>query len=633
MSDLEAAESAGLIRVGPDGIRFFHPLVRAAAYHSAAPAARRRAHELLADHVPLGEMGEARAWHRATAIVGLDAGAADALDAVAVAQRARGGHAAASRAFARAAGLSAHPPERSRRLLEAAGSARLAGASATALALADQALGLPCSPHVRAELQRVRAAVALTAGRLAAARGMLMDEAARLEAFDRSRTAAMLTEAALPGLWAGDVVDTVVAAREAYALGRAAGLSARMEQATAVAHVVLGRQREARPAVGRWLDRARREEPLVNVAGTLALSRVLIWLEQWNEARSLLERLTGSSRRRAPGELPLALEALAELDWRTGRWSSGMASAAEGVELADHMDQELGLIRCLAVLARYHAAMGDEGDCRAALTRLRAPGRTRSTASDGRTGSARAHPGCSPSASGDGATAADLLGRCVDAAGARGVRIPEPSRTSPTRSRRSTSRGARRLRRGGWRPCCGAPRRADRSSSRRRPRDAGRSCDEGPSWEPRLRRSAELLERTPAAFERARSLLALGERVRRDRRRAEAREPLRAALEMFDALGAAPWSRRARSELRATGQRVAGRSGAPTTELTAQELRVAVAVAEGLSNREAGAALFLSPKTVEHHLTRVYEKLGVRSRTALARRLLGDPGTARPGDS
>ena len=146
-------------------------------------------------------------------------------------------------------------------------------------------------------------------------------------------------------------------------------------------------------------------------------------------------------------------------------------------------------------------------------------------------------------------------------------------------------------------------------------------------------KSVELLEKTPAAFERARSLLALGERVRRDRRRAEAREPLRAALDVFDALGAAPWSRRARSELRATGERVAGRRGAPTTELTTQELRVAVAVAEGVSNREAGAALFLSPRTVEHHLTRVYEKLGVKSRAALARRLLGDQGAPPSGES
>jgi DNA-binding CsgD family transcriptional regulator len=124
---------------------------------------------------------------------------------------------------------------------------------------------------------------------------------------------------------------------------------------------------------------------------------------------------------------------------------------------------------------------------------------------------------------------------------------------------------------------------------------------------------------------RARDLLALGERLRRARRRAEARAPLRDALAVFENLGADPWSRRARSELRATGERVAGRRGAPSSELTPQELRVALAVADGASNREAAATLFLSPKTVEHHLTSVYGKLGVRSRTALARRLLTPP--------
>jgi DNA-binding CsgD family transcriptional regulator len=632
LSDLEVAERAGLIRVGPNGIRFSHPLVRAAAYHAEAPAARRRAHEVLADRAPPDELGEARAWHRAAAVVGLDAGAADALDAVAVAQRARGGHAAASRAFARAAGLSKDSSERGRRLLDAASSARLAGAAGTALALADQALTLSCSPQVRAGLHGVRAAVDLAGGRLAAARGTLIDEAARLEVFDRSAAAAMLTEGALPGLWAGDVFAAVVPARAAYALARAAGTTARMEQATTVAQVALGRHLEARPALARWLDRARREEPLADVAGTLALSRVLIWREQWDEARLLLEGLTGSSRRRAPGELPLALEALAELDWRTGRWSSGQALAAEGVELADQMDHQLGLIRCLAVLARYHAVMGNDGDCRAALVRL--AGLLASLA--GETwieGLSEGPAGLLALAHGDGVTAADLLGSCVDAADARGVRDPGALAHLADAVEAELLAGRREA---ASRRLATLLRRAEEGGQVVTEAAAERCralLDDGPSWEPRLLRSAALLEGTPAAFERARSLLALGERMRRDRRRAEAREPLRAALSLFDALGAAPWSRRARSELRATGERVAGRRGAPTTELTAQELRVAVAVAEGVSNREAGAALFLSPRTVEHHLTRVYEKLGVRSRAALARRLLGDRGTAPPGES
>ncbi len=504
LSDLEVAESAGLIRVGPNGIRFFHPLVRAAAYHAAAPAARRRAHEVLAERAPSDAMDEARAWHRAAAVVGLDADAADALDAVAVAQRSRGGHAAASRAFARAASLSKQPSERSRRLLEAAVSARLAGATGTALSLADQALTLPCSPRVRAGLHRVRAAVDLAGGRLAAARGTLIEAAARLEVFDRSAAAAMLTEAALPGLWAGDVFAAVVPAREAYALAHAAGASARMEQATTVAQMALGRHLEADPALRRWLDTARREEPLTDVAGTLALSRVLIWREQWDDARLLLDGLTASSRRRAPGELPLALEALAELDWRTGRWSSGMASAAEGAELSDQMDHQLGLIRCLAVLARYHAGMGDGG---AAAPRLRVSDAwwNRSRASDGSTASARAQRACSPSAAATApsppTTSAAALMPQVRAVFA----IPERLRTSPTRWRRSSSRGVERRRAGGWRLCCSAPRRAGRLSPRPLLRGVGRSsttvprgnrvCSGAPSCSRRPPRRSSALER------------------------------------------------------------------------------------------------------------------------------------------
>jgi DNA-binding CsgD family transcriptional regulator len=122
-------------------------------------------------------------------------------------------------------------------------------------------------------------------------------------------------------------------------------------------------------------------------------------------------------------------------------------------------------------------------------------------------------------------------------------------------------------------------------------------------------------------FELGRTELCHGERLRRARRLRDAREPLRRALQRFEALGAAPWAARARSELRGAG----GAGGAvqieATRELTPQELEVALAVAGGASNREVAAALYMSPKTVEAHLTRSFKKLGVRSRTQLAARL------------
>ena len=99
----------------------------------------------------------------------------------------------------------------------------------------------------------------------------------------------------------------------------------------------------------------------------------------------------------------------------------------------------------------------------------------------------------------------------------------------------------------------------------------------------------------------------------------EARERLRSALERFEALGAEPWAARARAELRAAGGAVGAARQPATRELTPQELEVALAVARGATNREVAAALFVSPKTIEVHLSRIFRKLGVRSRTELAK--------------
>ena len=117
----------------------------------------------------------------------------------------------------------------------------------------------------------------------------------------------------------------------------------------------------------------------------------------------------------------------------------------------------------------------------------------------------------------------------------------------------------------------------------------------------------------PDPFECARTLLSLGERLRRARRRADSRPPLRAALETFERLGASGWAARACAELAASGE-----TRRPEAPLTPQERQIAALAAQGLTNKELGARLFLSPKTIETHLTRIYRKLAVRSRTELA---------------
>ena len=131
-----------------------------------------------------------------------------------------------------------------------------------------------------------------------------------------------------------------------------------------------------------------------------------------------------------------------------------------------------------------------------------------------------------------------------------------------------------------------------------------------------LERHALLADR----FAEARTRLCLGERLRRVKRRVDAREELRAALATFEELEATAWIKRARRELRATGEKLGRRAAASGDELTPQELQVALQVAEGKSNKEVGAALFLSPKTVEFHLARLYRKLDISSRGELIRR-------------
>ena len=137
--------------------------------------------------------------------------------------------------------------------------------------------------------------------------------------------------------------------------------------------------------------------------------------------------------------------------------------------------------------------------------------------------------------------------------------------------------------------------------------------------EERFREALALHGRDAPPYERARTQLAYGERLRRDRRKTEARAQLRSALETFEGLGADLWAERARGELNATGETARKRDASTIDDLTPQELRIAQLVAAGASNRDAAAQLFVSPKTVEYHLRKVFLKLGVSSRVELAR--------------
>jgi DNA-binding CsgD family transcriptional regulator len=129
-------------------------------------------------------------------------------------------------------------------------------------------------------------------------------------------------------------------------------------------------------------------------------------------------------------------------------------------------------------------------------------------------------------------------------------------------------------------------------------------------------------------FDRARTELLYGEWLRRGRRRIDARVRLRSALETFEQLGVTPWAGRARAELRASGETARRRDPATRDQLTPQELRIAGLAAAGLTNPEIGAQLFLSPRTIDYHLRKVFAKLGISSRAELAFVDLGEPVAA-----
>lgn len=138
-------------------------------------------------------------------------------------------------------------------------------------------------------------------------------------------------------------------------------------------------------------------------------------------------------------------------------------------------------------------------------------------------------------------------------------------------------------------------------------------------------------DRRPMPFERARTQLAYGRRLHRERRRADARIQLRAALDGFDRLGAAPWAAQARDELRAAGGRLRAAPAGDPAALTAQEVRVAATAAQGGSTRDIAAELFLAPKTVEFHLGQIYRKLGVRNRGQMIVALADGPWPGTDG--
>jgi len=621
-ADLEPAETADLVRIDGDSFSFRHPLLRSAVYYTAAPTDRRRAHRALADALDGYSEAERRAWHLAAAALGPDDGAASALADAAVSARKRGGHAAAASALERAAQLSSSPAERAERMLGAAQDLQFAGRLDQSLQLLDQVLQLTGDALVRSDAKRLRARILSWTGAPAEAHRLWLQEAALIEPIDPARAAAMMAEAAIVSTMTGDVREVVATAEQAYALFQRFGIDDVSAMAVYSNALILSGQAErALPLLDRCQAAFDRSDPLATMTVLIQpLAHGRTWLEQYVQARASLWRTIIAARDAgAAGLLPFPLACLAELEIRTGHWAAAYANATESVRLAEETGQAGELCFSLIVLATIEAGLGHEQDCRTHTARALAGADQLGIGSilvyaasvlgflelgESRSAHAVVHLERVARLARDFALrepgviwwAADLI-----EAYARAGR-----RTHAQRELAAFDQLAAETQRV-W---------AFATAARCR----GLLADED-DFEEAFRDALAWHDRAEMPFERARTELCLGERLRRARRRSEARDPLHHALETFKRLEAAPWAARADAELRATGVTTTHdpRKGAVARRLTPQELQVALCVADGASNREAAAALFVSSKTIEFHLANVYRKLELRSRSELAR--------------
>ncbi len=628
---LEDAEDGELVRLA-DGVGVFRPpLIRAAAYHSLRPAERRRAHRALAAATAEAGAWESRAWHLAAAAVGRDEEAAAALDAAGDRASRAGALVSAARAYERSASLSLDPDHRARSLLQAARLRyRAFDWSDHERARGDiaDALEHTSDPRVAGELGYLSAN--LTAIRdLDIGFPLLLAQARRLATADPELAARVASSAAGSALRRRDAGRALEASELAVSLLRDTSVNApAYVRATRALALVLNGDltpaRDLRAALAELLDACAAmiddafgdytlEVPYERFMLTFAAVALVADAELMERSTRMLRRYRAQVRDDGGGLVGSLVFAAREA-YETGRWGEARADFAEAVQLCEQLRYHPYQWYGLANLAQLAAAQGMEADVRSYTDKaaaLAAQAQVRDGMLDlpGRGALALLELGAGSVEAAADRYAADVLptigpfllyADVVDAieAIARAGRVEVAAAW--------LARFAAQANAAGWTWALAA---AAYLQALLAEGDHARHFDE----------ALALHEREPRPFLRGRTELAYGERLRRDGLRQEARLHLRSALSTFEALEAAPWAERAAAELRATGERVRARSEPTTTQLTPQELRIALTVARGATNKEAAAQLFLSPKTIEKHLGNVYGKLGLRSRTELAR--------------
>lgn len=618
---LDAAAASDVIRVGEARIEVRHPLLRSTIYHAASAPERRAAHEALADTVADPRR---RAWHLAIAAVAPDEEVAAALEAAGVDARTRGGSAAAASAFERAAELSIDDEARAHRQLEAARDLAVSGGFERALALIDDAVTRTKDPLVQADLRRARGHVELRRGAPRIAFELLDAEARRIQDTDPARAAETLIEASVAHMMTGDMDALEDAAARACALA-GGGVHPALEVLSTLiigqCELALGRTAEGNRLIDAVLPVIIGGDLLQGLPEVIGMTgHASIWVEQWDRAELVLDRLVEATRdASALGLLIYPLAARSHLAFRRGRWQAALADAGESVELARQTGQIGLLSHSLSALAEVESGLGRTED--AQQHAREAVELTRALGSDAIRVYALHALALDGLIHGRVEQVIELLDE-VQLVAER-VKMHEPAlvQWAPNHVEALARAGETERALAALAAFAQLAENTERTWALAAVERCRGILARPAEFAGHFERALELHEDDGQPFERARTHLAYAERLRRVRQRAEARPHLTAALEIFDRLGAKPWSARAAAEMTATGGPTGPRAEqtAGADELTPSELKIALLVAQGMTNREVAASLFLSPKTVEHHLSHIYRKLDVRSRTQLAR--------------
>jgi DNA-binding CsgD family transcriptional regulator len=621
LADLAPAENCGLIRAGIDQVEFRHPLARSAVYGSAHPEDRRAAHRALADSLPDAEF-DRRAWHLALAAIGPDDAACSALEQAGQRATERSAYDVASRAYERAAHLALDESRRADLLLAAANTAWLGGLARRAMTLINAADRSAASLQTAVALEHLRGEVVSRLGLVDEGRRVLLGGAELAFASDPDQAVAMFAEAANAAFYEADPTAMEHAAtRAAEAVVRTSdprsAFFTTIVQGMALVFSGASRGDEGAQLLRTAIDEAERVVETTDDPRFVTWAAMgPLWLREAGVGRALVDRAIAVARQRtAVGVMPYLLTHVAIDQAASNQWSYAEATLSEAIGLARETDQRTDLAALLSRLAWLEARQGREEACREhADEALR-------LADDLGVGLCRLWALAALAdlelGLGNPALAKVYLEKRAAVLDARGIGDAD---LSPAAELAEVT-----LRLGDVDAAVGWSRTADADATRkgqpwalaRAARARGLVSSAHGFDEPFLS-ALQHHAQTPDLFEMARTRLAYGACLRRARRRVDAREQLRQAIDDFERLGATPWSDQARTELEATGEKARARNPSTINQLTPQELQIALLLAGGNTTREAAAALFVSPKTIEYHLRSVYRKLAVSSRAELA---------------